>query len=189
MKHFEKIRIFKDAVVSAYKEMNADRDLAESLLETAIQIQDKYKLLAKLCKATAEGITQIRDMFSKVREVPDNFDLQKTLREARLVLGDYFTVVKGEKSSCVTFIPTYNAYKGRAYSGISEMFEDLASDIRVHTDLMRSKIRCRDFKGAISQYAEMTEWVKSRCMDLGLEIPEFSELNLDKYKNTEENDN
>ena len=189
MKHFDKIRIFKDAVVSAYKEMNADRDLAESLLETAIQIQDRYKLLAELCKSTAEGITRIRDMFSEVREVPDNFDLQKTLRETSLVLGHYFTVVKGEKLSGVTFIPTYDAYKGRAYSGISDLFEDLASDIRVHTDLMRSKIRDRNFRGAIRQYAEMTEFVKSRCMILGLEIPEFTELNLDKYKNTEENDN
>lgn len=189
MRITEKIKILKDAVVSAYREINADRDLAESLLETAILIQDRYKLLAKLCKETAEGITRIRDTFSEIGERPDNFDLQKTLRQASTVLGHYFTVVKVENSSSVTFIPTYDAYKGRAYSGISDLFEHLAGDIRVHTDLMRSKIKFRDFRGAIRQYAAMTEWVESRCKDLGLYAPEFSKVNLDKYKNTEENDN
>lgn len=189
MKPFDKIKIFKDAVVSAYREMNADRDLAESLLETAILIPDRYKLLAKLCKETADGITRIRDMFSDVGERPDDFDLQKTLRQASTVLGHYFTVAKGENSSGVTFIPTYDAYKGRAYSGISDLFEKLAGDIKVHIDLMRIKIRGRNFGGAIRQYAAMTEWVESRCKDLGMYPPEFSKVNLDKYKNTEENDN
>lgn len=189
MKPFEKIKIFKDAVVSAYKEMNADRDLAESLLETAIQIQDKYKLLAELCKVTAEGITQIRDMFSKDREAPDKFALQKTLREASNVIGHLFTAVKSYNPDMVTFVPIYDEFKGHAYSGMTDMFNHLASDIQVHIDLMRMKIRGRNFRGAIRQYAAMTELVKSRCMDLGLEIPVFSKLNLDKYKNTEENDN
>lgn len=181
MKPFEKIKIFKDAVVSAYREMNADRDLATELLTNAELIRDKYFLIHKLCKNTAEGITKIRDMFSELYEEPDEFDLQKTLREASTVLGHYFTVVKNANPSRVTFITTYDAYKGRAYSGISDMFENLAGDIRVHTDLMRLKIRGRNFKGAIRQYAEMTKWVKSRCIDLGLKIPEFSKVNLDKY--------
>ena len=188
MKFIEKIKIFKDAAVSAYQEMNADRDLAESLLETAIQIQDKYELLANLCKATSESITQIRDMFSKFHEDSGSFDLQQTLTGAITVLDDYITAAAGCKSGKVTFILTYNTHKGHAYFGISDMFEHLSHDIRVHTDLMRSKIRHRNFRGAIRQCAAMTEWFRSRCTDLGLEIPEFSKVNLDKYNNTE-NDN
>lgn len=189
MRIIEKFKVFLDATKIALKTINTDRDLAIELLTNAELIKDKYFLLSSLCKNTADGITQIRDMFSDVREAPDDFDLQKTLREASTVLGNYFTVVETDNPELVTFIPTYDAYTGRAYSGISDMFEHLACDIRVHTDLMRSKIGSRDFRGAIRQYAAMTKWVKSRCMDLGLKMPEFSKVNLDKYKNTEENDN
>lgn len=189
MRIIEKFKAFRDATKIALETINADRDLATGLLTNAELIRDKYFLISKLCKNTAEGITKIRDMFSGVREVPDNFDLQKTLRDASTVLGNYFTVVKTDNPETVTFIPTYDAYKGCAYSGISDLFERLAGDIKVHIDLMRTKIKFRNFKGAIRQYVEMTKWVKSRCIDLGLKMPEFSEVNLDKYKNTEENDN
>ncbi len=190
MKITEKIKIFKDAVVSAYKEMNADRDLAESLLKNAVLIQDKYRLLSELCKNTAGGLYTIRDQFDEAMESSSSI-LSKTLTNTITVLRDWVTVkpVECADDKLISYLFYYDTRQGASYTGISEIFYRLSDFMRVNVSLMKEKIGKRNFCGAIRQYIAMKESMKFRCEENGIKQPLFSELNLDKYKNTKENDN
>lgn len=190
MKHFEKLKIFKDAAVSAYKKLNADRDTAELLLENAVLIQDRYKLLAKLCKTVAEGLWTVRDEFSGADEASGSC-LSRTLTNTITVLDDYVTVKPVECDGgrkLVSYLFCYDTGQGSAYEGICEIFDRVENFLDVNITLMKEKIEKRNFCGAIRQYIVLRDMVKSRCEENGIKIPQFSEINLDKYK-IQENDN
>lgn len=190
MKHFEKIRIFKDAVVSAYKEMNAERDLAICLLESATLLKEKYSNIARLCKSTADGLITVRDQFEG--QFSRRSLLATTLTNAITLLSDYVTVKKGEDPvdpSPVSYLLTYDTSLGSAFNGVYQIFERLSNTTSIHTDLIQEKIKSRNFKGAIRQYACMKDTLDKECALLGVKRPLIRRVNLDKYKNTEENDN
>lgn len=190
MKLFEKIRIFKDAAVSAYKEMNADRDLAIYLSETATLLKEKYLNIARLCKSTADGITTVRDQFEG--QFSRRSLLATTLTNAITLLRDYVTVKKGEDPvdpSLVSYLLTYDTSLGSAFNGVYQIFERLSNTVSIHANLIQEKIKSRNFKGAIRQYARMKETLYEECTLLGVKRPPIRKVNLDKYKNTEENDN
>lgn len=191
MRITEKIKAFRDAVAEALKKINEDRDLATDLLENAVLIRDKYRLCSELCKNTAEGLCTIRDQFDEAAESSSS-SLSKTLTNTITVLRDWVTVKpveSSDSSNLVSYLFYYDTSQGASYTGISEIFYRLAYFIDVNISLMKEKMKKRNFSGAIRQYIVMRDIVKGRCEENGIKQPSFPRLNLDKYKNTEENDN
>jgi hypothetical protein len=108
------------------------------------------------------------------------------------VLRDWVTVKQVECSTgrkLVSYLFCYDTRQGESYTGMSEIFYRLTEFMDVNISLMKEKIKKRNFCGAIRQYIVMRDAVKSRCEENGIKSPSFTTLDLDKYKNTEENDN
>lgn len=184
MKLFEKIRTFKESLIYAYHEITRDRDTARVLLDNAILIRDRYKLLSTVATEISKGIYTIIDCFSRYEETKDS-DLVKTLLAASGFLKNYITVSrqKGDdpEKYTLSYLLEYNRSHGEAYDGISEIFLGISDHINTHIELIKEKIGRRDFAAAIRQYSYMCECVTEECACLGINDPKFLDINLDKY--------
>ena len=189
MKLFEKIRTFKEALISAYRVITRDRDTAQALLENAILLRDKYGRLSNAATWVSRGTERILDEFSREREAEDS-EFYITLSHARQFLSYFITVKKLAQSEpddkadqsdktndqddhTVSYLFEYNTLKGDAYSGVADMFKTISGRINTHVRLIEEKIGRRDFSAAVKQYYYMKENVIKLCRDMGINEPEF----------------